>query len=127
MQTVWAWLADELIGSELVLLSPVVLDLQLPQPLGPGESRLESIYSSSKVVLRLVEHFLVLQDLEDALFPVNLLLPEHEQGELVNGDVGLGAFFGEQLVALRTGRLKVLDPLWSWRHDQWLQMWYRRE
>lgn len=65
VQTVRAGLRDQLIGTLLVSLCPLVLDLQLPQLLCSCKGSLETVGSAGKVVLALVKHLLALQDIED--------------------------------------------------------------
>lgn len=116
MQAVWTRLADELIGALLVFLLPLVLDLQLAELLCSCQRRLETVGSAGEVVLRLVKDLLRLKDLQNPLLPVELGLCEEEFGQLLNIDVGLGPLLIQELRALGTGRLEVLDPLRSW-HD----------
>lgn len=79
VQTIRTRLTDELIGNLLVLIRPVMLDLQLTELLRPSQRRLEPVDSTSKVVLRLIKDLLLLQDLEDPVLPLEPLLCEQER------------------------------------------------
>lgn len=111
VQAVWAGLADQLVGHHLVLLGPVVLLVDLPQPLSAGQSRLEAIDAAGEVVLALVKDLLVLEQVEDGMFAGQTLLGKEELAELVNVDVGFAALLGKQLGTLGSSGLEVLHPL----------------
>lgn len=114
MKTVWTRLREQLIGTLLVIPSPVVLDLELSQLLRSGERRLKSVHPSSKVVLLLVKHLFCLEYLENPPLAVESFLLVEEFGQLLDVDVGLRSLSGEQFAALRSAGLEVLDPLRGW-------------
>lgn len=116
MQSIRAGLADELVGDLLIVHRPSVLDLQLTQLLCPCQCRLEPVYPSGEVVLRLVEDLLGLKDAENLPLLVELFLGKKEFGESFDLNLRLGALSSEKLVALGTGWLEVLDPLRCWCH-----------
>ncbi len=87
-----------------------MLNRKLLQPLGPGQRRLEPIDSTGEVILRLVEDFLTLQDLQDARLSVQNLLGEDEVAELLDIEVRLGPLLLEQVGPLRACGREGLDP-----------------
>lgn len=74
METVGARLADELGGGAELVVVPVVLLLQDPQPLLAGKGSLEAVGAAHEVVLRLVEDWLGLEQLCDVIPPLDDLL-----------------------------------------------------
>ena len=118
MKTVWSWLGDEGVCDLIVLHIPLVLNLQLSHALGSSERNWELLDTAHEVVLPLVEDWLLLKNGEDLGLAVEVLLAEHEDGELVDIDVGLGSLHGEELRALWPGWGQLLDPFWfwTWRH-----------
>ena len=117
-KTVWPWLGDEAIGNLVILHIPLVLNLQLSHALGSAQGDWELLDTAEEVVLSLVEDRLSLKNLEDAGLAVKGVLAEHEDGHLVDIDVGLGSLHGEELRALWPGWDQLLDPFWfwTWRH-----------
>lgn len=113
VKTIRGGLADQIGSAAEVILSPAMLDSELAQSLGPCQRRLNAVNAALEVVLRLVEDLLGLEDLQDSLLALEGLLGEEELGELLDGDVALGALLGEKLVALGTRGLEGLDPVGS--------------
>lgn len=102
MQTIWTRLADQLVRYRIFISVPVVLDLQPPQLLCSGQSRLESIYPPIEVVLGLVEDLLGLEDLEESLLTIEDFFCEEEVGQLLDGDLGSVSLGLDELTALRS-------------------------
>ena len=80
MQAVGTRLTDQFIGSHVVVSVPVVLDLQLPQPLCPCQSGLEPFNSAIEVIPRFVEDLLGFKDAQDTLLALENLFGEKEVG-----------------------------------------------
>lgn len=118
VETVGSGLADEVVCHLIFILGPVVLDLQLLQPLASCERCFDSCVSSSKVVLGLVKDRIGDEDVQDSLVPLQDFFCEEEFGQLIDIEVGLCSFLGEQLGTLRPGGLEGLDPFWIGRHDE---------
>lgn len=118
VETIWSWLGDERVGDLVVLHIPLVLNLQLSHALRSAESNWELLDTAHEVVLSLVEDWLVLEDLQDLGLAVEVVLAKHEDGQLVDIDVGLGPLHSEELRALWPGWGQLLDPFWllTWRH-----------
>lgn len=74
MQSIWRALTQQLVRRVEVILIPSKLDCQLPQSLRSRQGRLEAVDATREVVLRLVEHRLILQDLQNTLLSVKLFL-----------------------------------------------------
>lgn len=110
MQTVRARLADELIGGLLVRVGPVVLDLQLSEFLCSRQCCLEAVNATSKVVLRLVKHLLLLENLQNCALAVESFLGVKEGRQCLDIDVGLCSLLRQELGALGACRLEVFDP-----------------
>jgi hypothetical protein len=89
MQAVRTRLTDELIGNLLVRIGPAVLDLQLSESLCSRQRRLEPINASSKVVLRLVKHLFLLENLQNRALAVDSLLSVQERRQCLDVDIGL--------------------------------------
>lgn len=95
-----------------------MLNLQLSHTLGPSKRNRELLNTTHEVVLSLIKDRLFLEDGEDLGLAVEVVLAKHEDGQLVDVDVGLGSLHGEELRALRAGGSQLLDPFWfwTWRH-----------
>jgi hypothetical protein len=66
-----------------------MLDLKLPQSLGPGQGRLETVDTAIEVVLGLIEDFLGLQNLQDTVLTLEDFLSEEESRQFLHRDLGL--------------------------------------
>ncbi len=80
MQAIWTRLADQFSGSRVVISIPVMLDLQLPQPLCSCQSSLEPFNSAIEVILGFVEDLFGLKDAQDALLTLENLFGEEKIG-----------------------------------------------
>jgi hypothetical protein len=116
MENIWSGLADQVVRGHVLIVVPVVLDLQLSEPLGPGQCGLELVDTAIEVVLRFVEDLLGLEDLQDPLLPLQHLLGEQEIRQLVDGQVRLVPLCLQQVGARGGGRRQGLHPVWSRRH-----------
>ena len=94
VQAIWGWLADETVCRLKFILGPVMLDLELLQPLSSGQSSFYPCISTSEVVLGLVEDRFCKEDIEDSFVPLEDLLGEHELSKLVDIEVRLGPLLG---------------------------------
>lgn len=110
VQTVWRRLAYKLICDLEIALRPVVLASKLVKSLGSAQGRLDTLHSSGKVVLRLVEDLIVLQNFENSVPLLKLGLGVKELGDGLDIDIGAIALLLEKLAALRARGLEVLDP-----------------
>jgi hypothetical protein len=87
VETVGARLADELGGSAELVVVPVVLLLQDPQPLLAGEGSLEAVGAAHEVILRLVEDLFGLEDVEDGISALDDFLCVEQLLELLDRNV----------------------------------------
>jgi hypothetical protein len=78
-----------------------MLDLELPQSLGPGQGRLETVDTAIEIVLRLIEDFLGLQNLQDTILTLEDLFCEQEGGQFLYRDLGLLALCDKEVGSLR--------------------------
>ncbi|TKW50409.1 hypothetical protein CTA1_8296 [Colletotrichum tanaceti] len=111
MESIGRGLGDEVIGNEVFLVGPVVLLVQLEEPLAPCQGGLDPGLAAAEVVLRLVKDGVLLEDVEYRLAALEGLLREHEGRELIDVEVGLCSLLSEELGALRAGGLEGLDPI----------------
>jgi hypothetical protein len=116
VKTIWSRLRYKLIGTHIFVSIPVMLDLQLPQSLGPGQGRLESVNAAIEVVLRLVKDFLGLQYLQDTILALENLLGKEKVGQLFHRHLGFLPLCRQKVSALRKRRLQFFDPLRSRSH-----------
>ena len=110
MQAIRRGFANQVIGRVNFLWRPIVLNGQLLQSLSLGQRTLDALDTAHGVILRLVKDLLALQNVQDLLLPVDIGLGMQQFGELLYGDIGLGALVLEQFRALRAGGLQSLDP-----------------
>ena len=93
-----------------------MLDLQLPQFLGPGQGCLESVNAAIEVVLGLVEDLLGLKNIQNTILALQDLLGEKKIGQLRHRYLGLVPLCRQKVSALRWGGFQLFDPLRSRRH-----------
>jgi hypothetical protein len=93
-----------------------MLDLKLPQSLGPGQGGFESVDAAIEVILGFVEDFLGLQNLQDTVLTLQYLLGEEKFGQFLHSDLGLLSLRCEKVSALGRRGLQMFHPLRSWRH-----------
>lgn len=116
MQPIWPRLADELCGHLVLVSGPLVLNLQLPQPLRPRQRSLKSLNPASEVILGLVEDLLGLEDVQYLGLPVQDLLSEKEVGKLLHRNIRLVTLLLEEFRSLRARGLEGFHPGRSWSH-----------
>ena len=116
VQSIRPRLAYELCSHLVLVSGPLVLDLQLLQPLRPRQRSLESLNSASEVILGLVEDLLGLEDVQDLGLPIEDLLSEKEVGKLLNRKIGLVTLLLEEFGSLRARGLEGFHPGRSWSH-----------
>jgi hypothetical protein len=110
VQAIRTRLTDELIGNLLIRIRPAVLNLQLSESLCSRQRRLKPINATSKVVLRLIKHLLLLKDLQNRALAVESLLSVQERRQCLDVDIGLCTLLLQELSTLRACRLEVFDP-----------------
>ena len=114
MKTIWPRLRDQGVGNLVILHIPLMLNLQLSHTLGSSKCDWELLNTAHEVVLTLIENRLLLEDGENLGLAVEVVLTKHEDGQLVDIDVGLGPLHGEELRALWARGSQLLDPFWFW-------------
>lgn len=92
VQAVWRRLADELIGSVVLLFAPLVLDRELSQRLGPSQGSFKPLGPAAEVVLGLVENWITLKNLQNLGSPIEHFVGEQERGKLVDVEVRTRSF-----------------------------------
>lgn len=116
VQSIRPRFAYELCSHLVLVAGPLVLDLQLLQPLRPRQRRLKSLNSAGKVILGLVEDLLSLENVQYLGLPVEDLLSEKEVGKLLNRNIGLITLLLEEFGSLRARGLEGFHPGRSWSH-----------
>ena len=90
VQAIRSWLADQLIGSRVLLLRPVVLDTELSQPLCSGERCLYPLNSAAEIVLGLIEDGVSRENAEESGISLEDRIGKEKASKLVHIDIGLG-------------------------------------
>lgn len=118
MQTIWGGFTNQVICRVKLFECPFMLLGQLLQALCFSQRALDAIHTPQGVVLRLVEHLVVLENGQQALLPVQDLPGMKQGAQLVDLDIRLLALLPQQLRALGGSRGQSLDPIGRRRHGK---------
>lgn len=99
-----------------------MLDAELTESLCSGKGALEAIDTASKVVLGLVKDLFLLQNIQNAVLSLHLFFGVYELAQAFDIKVRASTLLCQQIGALGSTGLQVLDPCWVW-DDHCEGMW----